>query len=79
MSPDALTPGARDVYSAILVFMGANGIAPTVRDIMFILGGRSTSAVRYQLVKLKDAGYITFEYRRARTIKLLDHPMGRAA
>lgn len=60
-----------DTYTAILAYMGENGIAPTIREIMAKTGISSTSVVRYHLRKLRTDGLIRFDDNKARSIRIV--------
>ena len=50
--------------------IGANGYAPSVRDIMNALGYKSTSTVHLYLHRLQELGYIHIEEGKSRAITL---------
>lgn len=56
-------------------YWAAQGYAPTVRDIMTGRGSASTDPVASMLRRLRDQGYVTWEPRTNRTLRLT--PAGR--
>ena len=59
------------VLDYIKRFIAEKKYAPTVREIMTGLHLKSPSTVHEHLVKLSNAGVLTFDNKRARTIELL--------
>ena len=55
---------------AIAVFTRQHGYAPTLRELAWLVGMRTPSAVRWQLDRLKAAGLVTWCDGKARTIRL---------
>ena len=53
-------------------FSAQNGYAPTVREIMRAVGLKSTASVYYHLSALNDAGIISMDGGKNRTIRLLN-------
>ena len=53
-------------------FSAQNGYAPTVREIMRAVGLKSTASVYYHLSALNDAGLISMDGGKNRTIRLLN-------
>ena len=53
-------------------FSTQNGYAPTVREIMRAVGLKSTASVYYHLSALNDAGLISMDGGKNRTIRLLN-------
>ena len=69
-----LNDKAREIFQFIVGFCDEHGFAPSMREIETAFGFRSTNSVRLYLGKLRDAGYITFEGRTARSIRVLSRP-----
>jgi len=59
------------VYEAIKGFIGEKQIPPTLHELCEITGLKSTSNVRYHLLKLEDMGLIRRVPRVSRGIVLL--------
>ena len=59
------------VFKFIKQFIAEKGYAPTHQEICFELNMTHTP-VAYHLQKLKEEGKITFEKRKARTIRVLE-------
>lgn len=70
-SNDGLTHGSRGLLFLISEFIKNNGYSPTIRELAARKCCASPSAVQQQLARLKEEGYISMEYNRARTIKIL--------
>ena len=51
-------------------FIAKHGYSPTVREIQAGCGMSSTSVVHHHLRRLEREGVLTFEYMKARTIRL---------
>ncbi len=49
--------------------LGARGVPPTVREIADELAIKSPSAVHRSLVRLRDAGHVTWTVGSARTLR----------
>ena len=67
-----LHPTASLILVAIDQYTCKHGYAPTIRDIVTLVGLSSTSVVSYHLRRLEKRGYLTRERYHARTIQLLD-------
>lgn len=68
MCNTAITEKEIKVLGAIVGYMKENEISPTVRELQTILGYGSTSTVHSSLQKLSDAGAISYQPTKPRTI-----------
>ena len=59
------------VYDAIKVYIGEQQMPPTLQELCEVTGLKSTSNVRYHLLKLEDRGMIKRFPRVSRGIVLL--------
>lgn len=59
-----------EILAFLRDFSAQNGYAPTVREIMGAVGLRSTASVYYHLSALNDAGLISMDGGKNRTIRL---------
>lgn len=59
-----------EVLGNILAFIKDNGFSPTFRELAEMLGYNSTSTVHRYLQRLQDAGVITYEPTKPRTIAI---------
>ena len=62
--------GRDRVKDATAKLIAQNGIPPTISEIAMVLG-LSTATVFWHLASLKKAGVLTWEARRARTIRFI--------
>ena len=62
-----------EVYDAIKGYIGENEIPPTLQELSEITGLKSTSNVRYHLVKLEDMALIRRIPNVARGIVVITH------
>lgn len=67
-----LTENQRRVLRSLEAFWKERGIPPTIRDLQGRLGFESTNAVRDHLVALRRKGYVTWEPRTQRSLRLLE-------
>ena len=61
----------KEVYRAIKKYIKANGYSPSVRDICFLTDKKSSATIAYHFKRLKQMGYITYEEKKKRTIRVL--------
>lgn len=61
------------VLENILMFINENGFSPTVRELCAMLGYSSTSTAHHYLQQLQDAGIISYEPTKSRTIRVVGH------
>ena len=66
-----LTPKQVELYDAIKVCLEKYHYSPTVRELCRMLGGKSTGTVLPALRLLRKKGYITYEDRKSRTIRII--------
>lgn len=70
MGMDQLTERQRKIYELIEEGIKEHGFPPTVREIMNILGVKSTSLIHKELMQLEEYGYIQNDPSKPRTIVL---------
>ena len=58
MGMDQLTERQRKIYELIEEGIKEHGFPPTVREIMNIMGEKSTSLIHKELMQLEECGYI---------------------
>lgn len=66
-----LTPKQTQVYLAIKGFTNKYGYSPSIREICTMCEIKNPSVVLSHLKKAKKKGYITYEERKMRTVKIL--------
>lgn len=59
-----------EVLGNIIAYIKENGFSPTFRELAEMMGFSSTSTVHHYLQRLKDAGVITYESTKPRTIAI---------
>ena len=67
---EELTNRQYQIYSVIKKFIKENGYAPTIREIGLMVGLKSTATIFDHLRRLRGKGYIEFEPKKSRTIKI---------
>lgn len=68
-----INPALRNAYlQSIENFYVVTGMAPTVRELAEMMGGRSTQTVHNMLWALREDGFVSWEAGRARTLRVLD-------
>lgn len=67
------------VLDAVKELTNEKGYCPTVREIMRAVGLQSSSSAGYQLKRLKELGYVTFDSKVSRSIRLVPPSGGDAA
>ena len=60
------------VLHAIVLLTSRDGYAPTIREIMDLIGLRSPDTVSFHLDRLRSEGRITWKRGAARTIRVLE-------
>ena len=65
-----LTGKDLEVLGNVLAFIKDNGFSPTFRELAEMLGYNSTSTVHKYLQRLQEAGLITYEATKPRTIAI---------
>lgn len=68
MSNGKLSDKDLEVLTGIVMFLNENGFPPTVRELCNILGYASTSTVHRYLRRLSEAGAISYEPSKPRTL-----------
>ena len=61
-----------EIIAAIKHYVDSEGIPPTIRELVLIVGFNSTSAIHYRVRVLSQKGYLTYRKRVARSIRLLE-------
>lgn len=59
------------VLTTIQLFIREHGYAPTVREIGAVVGLKSSSTVHKHLARLRYHGFITYDDRKSRTIRVV--------
>lgn len=67
-----LTPAHRRVLNSIRKFIADHGYSPTIREIAKEANLKSYSTALYHMEWLKTHGYISYEPRSPRTIRIKD-------
>jgi SOS-response transcriptional repressor LexA len=68
---DKLTQKEKDLLEIICIYIDYNKISPTNRELMHLLGLKSTSTMHGYLGRLKEKGYIIWQDSMPRTIQIL--------
>lgn len=66
-----LTPKQMELYAAIDECLQKYHYSPTVRELCRMLGGKSTGTILPALRLLRKKGYIDYEDRKSRTIRIV--------
>lgn len=66
-----ITECQKEILLAIVKFQKENGYSPSVRELAEITERTSPATIHKHLKNLKDKGYITYEPKKVRTIKVL--------
>ncbi|MCD8375961.1 MAG: transcriptional repressor LexA [Oscillospiraceae bacterium] len=69
-----LTPQQKKIYDYIVSFSQEHGYPPSIREIGAHVGLKSPSTVHFHLKSLQDAGWITQEHGKTRTLKPAEAP-----
>lgn len=67
-----MTRRQTEIYNVIRDYIRKYGYSPTYREICIKTGIKSTATIHYFLKKLKEKGYIDYQFNRNRTIKIID-------
>lgn len=70
MTDNTITESQRSVLDAIGLLHALNGHAPSLKDIAEVCGLKSTACVKHHVDNLVEAGWITRDPHRPRTIVL---------
>ena len=68
-----LSDRQRQLYEAIVEYLAAHTRPPSIRDLMIACAISSSSVVWYNLVILRDRGFITLDRKVSRGISLVVH------
>lgn len=74
VQPAGLTRRRREILLVIDDLIEEHGYSPTFREIMSAIGIHSPSTLHVHLHALKSTGWIDFEPRSPRTIRVLRRP-----
>ncbi|MER2057320.1 MAG: transcriptional regulator [Niallia sp.] len=66
-----LTQKQQNVLNALEVYINKNGYPPSYRQLADIVNLKSSSTVSMYLLKLKSAGYVTWEEGCPRTLSII--------
>ncbi|MBM7631736.1 transcriptional regulator [Geomicrobium sediminis] len=66
-----MTKRQKEALQVAIAFIDENGFSPTFRELKELLGLKSQSSVHTLFIRLKEQGYVTWEYDRPRTLKIL--------
>lgn len=66
-----LTPKQLEVYTAIKGFMNKYGYSPSIRELCVMCDIKSPSVVLSHLRKARAKGFITYEDKKKRSIKIV--------
>ena len=61
----------KEVFYAIKSFINKLGYSPSVRELCEMTGRRSPGTIHYHLKKLKELGYINYNEKQNRTIRII--------
>jgi SOS-response transcriptional repressor LexA len=68
---DKLSQKQKNLLEIICIYIDDNKIAPSIRELMYLLNLKSTSTMHGYLGRLRDKGYITWKEGMPRTIQIL--------
>lgn len=66
-----LTPKQEELYITIKDYIERNKYSPSIRELCIRLGNNSPATVHTKLKLLKEKGFITYEDRKSRTIRII--------
>ena len=69
-----LTKRMRQGLEVITEYIDENGISPTYSEIQALTGGRHKSDIKHIVHSLRRRGFITFEDRKQRSIRIIRRP-----
>ena len=69
---DELTKVEKEILDCVVDFIDLKGYSPTVREICKISGRTSPATIQDHLVALKKKGYVVWEPKQMRTLRVLD-------
>lgn len=67
-----LTNEQREMLKTIKDYIDNKGYSPSVRELCELLGKRSTATIHYHLKNLAKKGYISYQERKGRTIRVIE-------
>lgn len=62
---------AKYVFDTIVEYINTNGYSPSVRELCELTGKNSPATIHYHLKRLKEQGYITYNEKKSRTIRII--------
>ena len=68
---ERLSEEQQEILESIDEYINANGYSPSIRDLCEITGRNSPATIHYHLKKLKKLGYINYNEKECRTIRIL--------
>lgn len=68
---ERLSQEQQEILESIDEYISANGYSPSIRDICKITGRSSPATIQYHLKNLKKLGYISYNEKECRTIRIL--------
>lgn len=68
-----LTSRQQQLLDAIKDYINEWGYSPTLRELCKITHKKSTGTIAVMLKRLKEGGYIDYEFNRNRTIRVLNN------
>lgn len=74
-----LTARQRVILDRVAESIAKNGYAPTMRELAESLDIKNMNAVQSHLLALRNKGYVAWEERRARTLRIVKLPDARVA
>lgn len=66
-----MTEKELELYNAIEKFIKEKGYSPTIRELCKIVNNNSSATVFTKLRKIKNKGYIIFDEKKSRTIRVI--------
>lgn len=68
---NGLTYVQKRVYYSIKDFIEKNGYSPSFREIAKLNGNNSVATVQFHMKRLRNKGYIQYEDKKSRTVKIV--------
>jgi repressor LexA len=72
LNPLPLTARQREVFDFIVDFADRHGYCASVRDVQLAIGAASPNGAVCHLVPLRKKGYVTWDAKKARSIRLVE-------
>lgn len=60
----------KKIHTGIGFFLRRHGFSPTYQELADALGMRSKQLVRYHLQQMREAGYVTWDEGKPRTLRI---------